>query len=100
MGRTTPAPGAAVARAGGVVVLALALARLVTVLALGPGSAGADGEEDLERGLEGPPVRRRLDQGGGQRVLQPLAVLEGDVADGLGRIEVLGQRDRQAGPAQ
>ena len=43
---------------------------------------------------------RRLHQRGGQRVLERLAVLERDVLDRLGRVEVLGQRDREAGAAQ
>ena len=37
---------------------------------------------------------------GPERVLDGLPVLHGDVTQRLGRIEVLGQRHRQAGPAQ
>ena len=75
---------------------------LVAVGALAPrrsapaGTAGPHGEEHLEGRLEGPPVRGRLHQRGGQRVLQRLAVLQRDVLDRLGRVEVLGQRDRAA----
>ena len=65
-----------------------------------PSAAGPHGEEDLEGRLEGAPVRGRLHQRGGQRVLQGLAVLERDVVDRLGGVEVLGQRDRQPGAAQ
>ena len=57
-------------------------------------------EVDLEGGLEGPPVRRRLHQGGAEGVLERLPVLQRDVAHGLGGVEVLGERDRQAGAAQ
>ena len=56
----------------------------------------AVGEVDLEGRLERPPVVRALDQRGGQRVLEGRSVLQGDVVDGLGRVEVLGERDGQS----
>ena len=57
-------------------------------------------EVDLEDGLEGLPVGVVFDHGGGQGVLEGLPVLEGDVAQGLHGIEVLGQAHRDAGGAQ
>ena len=52
-------------------------------------------EVDLEDRLERPPVRVALHQRGRQCVLERLAVLDGDVADGLHGVQVLGQRHRQ-----
>ena len=52
-------------------------------------------EVHLEDCLESLPVGVALDQGGGQRVLERLAVLEWDVADRLHGVEVLGERHRQ-----
>src|ERR1700680_1431360 len=54
-------------------------------------------EVHLEGRLERLPVRRALDQRGRQRVLERLAVLERDVVDRLGRVDGLGERDRQPG---
>src|ERR1035437_9774163 len=60
----------------------------------------SQGEVDLKRRVVRSPMRRRLDQAGPQCVLQPLPVLEWDVAHGFGSIEVLGQGHRDAGCAQ
>jgi hypothetical protein len=76
-----------------------ALLAALPVLGLGPVAAAvlaraeAPGEVDVEGRLEGVPVAGRLDQRRAERVLERLAVLDRDVVDGLGRVEVLGQRD-------
>ena len=41
-----------------------------------------------------------LDQGGAQRRLEHAALGEVDLGDGVGRVDVLCQRDGQAGPAE
>ena len=59
----------------------------------------ANGEVDLEGDVEGGVVLGGLHQGGRQRCLERRAIFEGDLMDGLGRIEVLGERHRQpSGP--
>jgi hypothetical protein len=90
---------ATLARAGPIPV-AIALAELVELLVvvLVDGVLGAPHREvDLEDRLEGPPVRVVLHQGGAQRVLEGLTVLEGRVGQRLHGVEVLGEADRQAG---
>ena len=57
-------------------------------------------EIDLEGGIEGAPVVGGLHQGGAKRELDRLSILERQVPDGLGRVGLLGHRDRQAGLAQ
>ena len=58
--------------------------------------AGAQREVDLEHRLERPPVGVALHERGAERVLEGLAVLERDVLHRLHRVEVLGERYRQA----
>ena len=52
-------------------------------------AAGAHGEEDLEGGLEAREWADDFTSVAASCVLQALAVLERDVLDGLGRIEML-----------
>src|SRR4029079_6244580 len=90
--------------------LALALAHLLLhvaphlvelVVALDDAVLGTtQAEVHLEHRLEGPPVCVVLHHGRAERVLERLAVLDGDVLHGLHRVEVLGQRHRQTGVAQ
>ena len=57
----------------------------------------AQREVHLEHRLEGAPVGVVLHQGGGQRVLEGLAVLQRDVLDRLHGVEVLGEAHGEPG---
>ena len=59
-----------------------------------------EAEVDLEHGLERAPVRVVLHHRGAERVLERLAILDRDVLHRLHRIEVLGERHRDARVAQ
>src|SRR5205085_9170405 len=73
----------------------------VAVLVLADGELVAPQREvDLEHCLERPPMALALHERRRQRVLERLASLERDVSDGLHGVEVLRQRDRQAGGTQ
>ena len=66
-------------------------------IALGQAVLGtAQREVHLEDGFERPPVGVVLDHGRAQRVLERVPVFDGDVANRLHRIEVLGETHRQA----
>jgi hypothetical protein len=70
-------------------------------LLVGEGVVAAPQREvDLEHGLEDAPVGGVLHERGGERVLERLAVVDGDVLHRLHGVEVLGEADRQAGGAQ
>ena len=56
------------------------------LLVVDPVLRAAQREVDLEGRLVGPPVGRRLHQAGPEGVLERLAVLQRDVAQGLGRV--------------
>jgi hypothetical protein len=60
----------------------------------------AEAEVDLEDRLEAAPVGVVLDQRRPECVLERLAVLDRDVLNRLHRVEVLGERHREAGVAQ
>src|SRR5438445_1126369 len=68
---------------------------------LDPLAEGLEVEEiEVEDAVEGRQVARFLDEGGGQRGLERLAVGQADLRAGRERVERLRGRDAQLGPAQ
>ena len=95
-GHAGPAAGAALAPAlptapPGLLRRRLLPAAPLPVLAVDAVLRSAQREVDLEGRLVGPPVGGGLHQAGAQGVLQPLPVLEGDVTEDLGGVEVLAE---------
>ena len=81
------------------VVAHLPLGRCVVRLALDP-LADEGREVDVEQCLEGRPLHLPLDQCGGVRVPDGGPAVPGEGGQRGDRVQVLGQRDRQAGAPQ